>query len=145
MSSDVYQDIKTLYEPIVAAYKEEIEELDLFKVSEGEGLYESGLEAWVIPGRDRIDATAMRMLQHFLELNVIVFASAEDSTLPQLREYGEQVYNKLMEDITHGGTCKWALPMLFHPGYMQVQGVTTVGVLMQYTCHFTQLFNLPSS
>ena len=61
-----------------------------------------------------------------------------------LRTQGQKAYDKLMEDITHGGTCHWALPTLFHPGYMQVGGLLTVGTLIQFSCHFEQFYPLPT-
>mgnify|MGYP000273779118 CR=1 FL=1 len=143
--SDPYIDLEDLYEPIVSAFKDELQELGIFdKISEGEDLYTEGqTECWVVPGRDRIESAGMQMLRHYVELNVIIFNSAEDVKQPDLRAQGEQAYNKLMEDITHGGTCHWAFPTLFHPGYMQVGGILTVGVLIQFTCHFEQFYNFP--
>ncbi len=144
--SEAYQGMEALYEPIIAAYKSELSDLDIFdKVSEGENLYTEGdLEVWVVPGRDRIEGRSMHMLEHFLELNIIIMTSAEDVLPPALRTYGHQTYDALMVDITHGGTCKWALPTLFHPGYMQVADILTVGVLIQHLCRFTQFYDLPS-
>jgi len=144
--SDPYINLETLYEPLIEAYKQELEALEIFdKISEGEDLYEEGkLEAWVIPGRDRIESAGMHMLRHYLEINIIIFNSAENSTQAELRKVGHQAYDKLMEDVTHGGTCMWALPALFHPGYMNMGDILTVGVLIQHICHFTQFYPLPS-
>jgi len=144
--SDPYTNLEDLYEPIIEAFKAELEDLGIFdKISEGEELYTQDLEAWVLPGRDRIEHAGMHMLHHFLEVNVIIFTSAEGSMPQDLRPHGHQAYNKLMEDITHGGTCKWAMPTLFHPGYMQVNDLLTVGILMQFTAHFMQFYPLPTS
>lgn len=143
--SNPYVNLKDLYEPIVEAFKDELGELDIFdKISEGEGLYIEGTtEVWVIPGRDRIESAGMQMFRHYMEMNVIIFNSSEDVKQPDLRAQGQQAYDKLMEDITHGGTCHWAFPTLFHPGYMQVGGLLTVGVLIQFMCHFEQFYALP--
>jgi len=145
--SEVYQEMETLYEPIIAAYKSELSKLDIFdKISEGEELYTEGdLEVWVVPGRDRIESRTMHMVEHFLELNIIIMTSAEDTLPPDLRIYGHKAYDALMADITHNGTCTWALPTLFHPGYMQIGDILTVGILIQHLCHFTQFYDLPSS
>lgn len=147
MSNDAYQKMEDLYEPIIAAYKSELTELDIFdKISEGQDLYNEGtLEVWVVPGRDRIESRTMHMLEHFLELNIIIMTSAEDTLPPDLREIGHKAFDALMADITHGGTCKWALPTLFHPGYMQIADILTVGILIQHLCRFTQFYNLPPS
>jgi len=144
--TDPYVDLESLYEPIIEAYKQELADLEIFdKISEGEDLYEQGkIEAWIIPGRDRVESAGMHMLRHYLEMNIIIFSSAENATQAELRKFGHQVYNKLMEDITHGETCMWALPILFHPGYMNLGDIMTVGVLIQHICHFTQFYPLPS-
>lgn len=144
--SDPYVPLADIYEPIIEAFKEELENMDVFdRVSEGEELYDLMLkEAWVVPGRDRIESGGMHMLRHFLELNVIIFNSAEDAKQPELRALGEQAYDALLADITHGGTCHWALPTLFHPGYVQMSGATVVGVLMQFNVNFEQFYPLPS-
>ena len=144
--SDPYVKLEDLYEPIVEAFKNELDELGIFdKISEGEELYTEGTtEVWVVPGRDRVESAGMHMLRHFMELNVIIFNSSEDVTQPDLRTQGQKAYDKLMEDITHGGTCHWALPTLFHPGYMQVGGLLTVGTLIQFSCHFEQFYPLPT-
>lgn len=144
--SDPYVNLEDLYEPIIAAFKSELDELEIFqKISEGEEVYSQDLEAWVIPGRDRIESAGHQMFHHFLEVNVIVFSTAEGVNPEELRPHGHQAYNKLMEDITHGGTCRWAFPNLFHPGYMQVGDLLTVGILMQFTAHFMQFYPFPPS
>lgn len=145
--SNPYVKLADLYEPLVASFKDELGELGIFdKISEGEELYTEGTtEAWVVPGRDRIESAGMQMLRHYVEMNVIIFNSSEDVNQSELRAQGQQAYDKLMEDITHGGTCHWAFPTLFHPGYMQVGGLLTVGVLIQFMCHFEQLYALPST
>lgn len=144
--SDPYVSLATLYEPIIEAFKDELEDMDKFdRVSEGENLYElMTQEAWVVPGRTRIESGGMHMLRHYLELNVIIFNSDEDTTQATLRELGEKAYDALMADITHGGTCHWALPTLFHPGYVQMSSMTVVGVLIQFQVHFEQFYPLPS-
>jgi hypothetical protein len=145
--SDPYVNLEDIYEPIVEAFKDTLLNMDKFdRVSEGEELYDlMTQEAWVVPGRDRIESGGMHMLRHYLDMNVIIFNSeAETASQPELRLLGEEAYNELMQDITHGGTCHWALPTLFHPGYVQIGGTTVVGVLMQFTCHFEQFYPLPS-
>ena len=145
--SDPYVNLEDLIEPIIEAFKGTLEEMDKFdRISEGEELYElMTQEAWVIPGRDRIESGGMHMLRHFLEMNVIIFNSeGENASQTELRLLGEQAYNALMADITHGGSCSWALPTLFHPGYVQIGGATVVGVLIQFVCNFEQFYPLPS-
>lgn len=145
--SDPYVSLRDLYEPIIEAFKAELSDMDKFdRVSEGEELYDlMTQEAWIVPGRDRIESAGMHMLRHFLEMNVIIFNSdRENASQPDLRALGEEAYDTLMADITHGGSCHWALPNLFHPGYVQIGGTTVVGVLIQFTCHFEQFYPLPS-
>lgn len=147
--SDPYVKLADLYEPIIAAFKSELTEMDVFdRVSEGEELYDLlTQEAWVVPGRDRIESGGMHMLRHFVDINVIIF-NGDPETGPgiqaELRATGEAAYDALMADITHDGTCHWALPTLFHPGYVVIGGATVVGVLMQFTAHFEQFYPLPS-
>jgi hypothetical protein len=146
--TDPYVPLGSLFEPIVKAFKDELIAMDVFdKVSEGEDLYTEGLtEVWVVPGRDRIESGGMHMLRHFAEMNVIIFNSEREKVKqPDLRAVAEQAYDKLMEDITHGGTCHWALPTLFHPGYMQVGSLLTIGVIIQFMCNFEQFYPLPTS
>lgn len=146
--SDPYVNLEDIFEPIVAAFKEELENMGIFnRVSEGEELYDlMTQEAWVIPGRDRIESGGMHMLRHFLDMNVIIFNSEpEKTTQTELRLIAEQAYNTLLQDITHGGTCHWALPTVFHPGFVQIGGATVVGVLIQFACHFEQFYPLPPS
>ena len=145
--SDPYVKLADLFEPIIAAFKQELEEMDEFdRISEGEELYElMAKEAWVIPGRDRIESGGNHMLRHFLDMNVIIFnGDPETGVQAELRALSEAVYDVLMADITHDGTCHWAFPTLFHPGYVQIGGATVVGVLIQFTAHFEQFYPLPS-
>lgn len=147
--SDPYVKLADLYEPIVAAFKSELTNMEAFdRISEGEELYDlMTREAWVVPGRDHIESGGMHMLRHFLDINVIIFNGDPDSegsdTLPDLRALGESAYDALMADITHNTTCQWALPTLFHPGYVVIGGATVVGVLLQFTAHFVQFYPLP--
>ena len=145
--SDLYVNLEDLFEPIIEDFKNTLRDMEVFdRVSEGEELYElMTQEAWVVPGRDRIESGGMHMLRHFLEVNVIIFNSeGENASQTELRLLAEQAYNELMQDVTHGGTCHWALPTLFHPGYVQIGGATVVGVLIQFICNFEQFYPLPS-
>jgi len=145
--TDPYVPLNTLFEPIIQAFKDELENTQLFdRVSEGEDLYDlMTQEAWVVPGRDRIESGGMHMLRHFVDINVIIFNSDTDNaSQSDLRLVAEQAYDILLQDVTHNGTCHWALPTLFHPGYVQMGGTTVVGVLIQFQAHFEQFYPLPS-
>jgi len=145
--SDPYVNLEDLFEPLIEAFKQTLRDMEKFdRVSEGEELYElMNQEAWVVPGRDRIESGGMHMLRHFVEVNVIIFNSeGENASQKDLRLLAEEAYNNLMADITHGGTCHWALPTLFHPGYVSIGGTTVVGVLIQFLAHFEQFYPLPS-
>lgn len=141
-----YVKLEDLLEPCIEKFKSELEELAVFtRVSEGEYEYEKGYEAWVIPGPNRIVHSGMSHLTHVMTIYVIFLASATDAKHPDLRKIGERAYDKLMEDITHGGTCRKSIPSLFHPGYIQDGEELCVGILSNWETEFRQAYVLPTS
>jgi hypothetical protein len=141
--SDPVPGMEDVLEPIVAQLKEELENTGLFAdISEGETVYtqDKGTIAWVIPGVDTIRHTSTRGLEHNIMIYIIILNMDQNATLSELRATGEEVYNYLMRDVTHGGTCWVCIPRRFHPGFMQYGDASYCGVLMTFEARVQQKF-----
>lgn len=136
-----YIDLEELVEPIVQAFKDELEEIkDFDTINEGELGYQNGIEAWVVPGQMRPEISSTTSLKWRATIYVIVSNSEKDATLPDLRKIAFKAFNQLAKDPTHGGTAWATFPRLFHPGFMTDGQRTFVGVLMVYEVDFYQKY-----
>ncbi|GAG38700.1 unnamed protein product, partial [marine sediment metagenome] len=59
-------DLEDIFEPVIAQFKEELENTGLFdEIDEGENVYEGrGTKAMVVTGTDSITSVGMQNLQH---------------------------------------------------------------------------------
>ncbi len=121
-------------EKILAAFKDEIFDVPgVDEVTEGEKTYEGeGTVAWVIPGATSIATSARARLEHTTTIHQNLLSSSSTMTLAEMRAIGEAVYDVLMQDITHGRTCTYCLPRLWHPGFMRFGEVSYVGILSDW-------------
>lgn len=137
-----YISLETLIEDVVQAFKDALENIDgIDDISEGEtvGEYGAGTTAvWVIPGQGRAIMSSTSSVEWKLQMYVILLSSEEGAKLSDLRSKGYEIFDEFAKDYTKNGTCWAAFPRLFHPGYMLVDNLQYVGVLMQYEVVFYQ-------
>jgi len=134
--------MEDVIEPVVQAFKDELEATGLFdEIDEGENIYEgSGMKAMVLPGPDTIRNVGMQKLEHQILLYVIILSGEEDTTPTILRKEMYPAYDALMADLTHDGTCFVALPTLWSPGFLEWSGKTYVGVLSNWMVRVYQTY-----
>lgn len=132
LSTDIgteYTTMKDIIENIVTKFKSEISEVDgIDKINEGEEVYEEGVIACVIPGESRITSFGRSKLQHTYTIRQLLFASSAYSTFAKMRKIGEDIYDRLMEDPSHGGICNICVPTRWHPGFMKFGEQNFVGI-----------------
>jgi len=137
-----YISLETLVEDIVQAFKDALVNIDdIDDISEGEnvGEYGAGTTAvWVVPGQGRATMSSTSSIKWQLQIYVILLSSEENAKLSDLRSKGYEIFDEYAKDYTRDGTCWAAFPRLFHPGYMLVDNLQYVGVLMQYEAVFYQ-------
>lgn len=137
-----YVGLETLVEAIVTAFKTEAANVDgIDTISEGEdiGQYEEGITAvWVIPGQGRADMSSTSSLRWNWRIYVILLSSEEDAELADLRSKAYELFDEFAKDYTKDGSCWATFPRIFHPGYMVIDNLQYVGVLMQYDAVFYQ-------
>jgi len=141
-----YVPLSTVIEDPVQAFKDELEALGIFaRINEGEEIY-MGSEPWamVIPGPDRITLEGLQQLRHYITIYVNFMQGAGDTTLRDLRKIAYAGFNKLMADLTHGGTCHNCLPSQWNPGFMSWEEYRFLGVQTMWIVENWQTFPGPS-
>lgn len=129
-----YSDMSSVVETIIDQVKDEISALpDIDVLTEGERLYDyEGTFAYVIPGEDQIDSSNIRRLEHVLTIYQNLLTMSGTTTLSEMREIGETVYDTLMSDITHLGICNYLLPAIWHPGLLRIGDIRYVGIYSEW-------------
>lgn len=135
-------------EPVIKAIKDELTELNIFDIiDEGEADPDTayiGMRASVFPGKDVVTSIGMSQLQHTLAIFVIVTSYDEKMSPPEIRKQLHPVYDKLMADVTHDGTCWVCLPKYWHAGLMVwPSGQRLVGVLSEWEARIMQRYSPP--
>jgi hypothetical protein len=113
--------------------------VDLDKINEGEDIYEGETVAWVIPGPDSISSNQRARLRHDMTIYVNLLTS-KNLTFPQMRNIGQEIYDVMMEDITHNRTCIVCLPTQWHPGFVSYGNQSTVGVQSVWNARIHQSY-----
>jgi len=133
-----------LIEPVLEEIKAELEALNLFaQVDEGEDAYlGEGPRAMIMPGRYVISVAGTRMLKHTVTIYVVMITNESGVKPSDLRKQLGPAYDKLMQDITHNGTCFKCFPSLWYPGFVQWGEDTYVGILSQWETEVHQIFNI---
>jgi hypothetical protein len=140
-----YEDI---VEPVVAKIMDELDDMNIFNVidqgdEDPSKVYE-GLRASVFPGEDIIDSIGMAQLRHTFPVYVIITNFDESSAPSALRKKLAPVYDALMADITHDGTCWKCFPKIWHAGLMVwPSGQRMVGVLSKWEAVVMQKYTPP--
>ena len=140
-------DLKEIFEPVIAAFIQELEDTTLFDlVDEGEKVYKgSGTRAMVIAGEDRITSAGMQTLKHTVDIYVLILASETGMTPKDLRIKMSPAYDALMVDLTHGDTCWKSFPRSWHPGLVQYGNAVYVGIAGKWEVVNFQRFAPPTS
>lgn len=139
--------LEDIFEPVIAKFKEELENTGLFdEIDEGENVYEGqGAKAMVIAGTDNITSAGMQSLQHRVTIFVLILTTEEGVSPADLRKEMSPAYDALMVDITHGGTCWKALPRRWDPGLLQHGGQTYVGIAGEWEITNFQRYSTPTA
>ena len=140
-------DLVDIFEPVIAQFKEELEDTGLFdEIDEGENVYEgSGTKAMVVMGTDNITSVGMQNLQHRVTIFVLILTTETGVSPADLRKAMSPAYDALMADITHNGTCWKALPRSWAPGLLQYGGQTYVGIAGEWEVINFQSYAAPTS
>lgn len=137
----VYPTMDLVVENIVEQFKDELSAVtDLDDINEGDSIYPGeGTVAWVIPGASRISSSQRARLNHDMTVYVNLLSS-KIATFAQMRDIAQDIYDTLMEDITHDQTCTACLPLSWHPGFVNYGEQSIVGVQMMWNARVQQSY-----
>ena len=136
-----YPDMQLVVEEVLAAIKDEIYEVPAIdEINEGETVYTGeGTVAWVIPGPDRISSNQRARLNHDMTIYVNLLTS-KNISFAEMRNIGQEVYDAMMVDITHGENCNYCLPVSWIPGFVRYGDQSIIGVQATWTARIQQSY-----